>query len=97
MGAVLAPGSNYTCIVRKAVNQVNFDAQEDSSVASLSLPVTAAGTTGVAGGLTYLPSAVSTFTGLMLPVLRNMTASSKLSKAYVNNTGVQNVHGASLQ
>lgn len=89
MGAVLAPGSNYTCTVRKAVNQSNFDAQEGSTVASLSLPVTAAGTTGVAGGLTYLPNAVSTFTGLMLPVLRNMTASSKLSKAYVNSTGMQ--------
>jgi hypothetical protein len=85
-GSALLPGSNYTCILRKAVSQAAFDAQEAGTTLSLSLPVTAAGTTSV-GDLTVLPAAASVFDNLVLPISKNMTAESRVSKATVSAKG----------
>lgn len=92
---VLWPKQNVsTCILQLAVSQTTLDAREadeSSSSTELSIAVESVGRSNVTYNSTaaelVIPSPAATFTGLALPIIRNMSVTASIGKTSVNLTG----------
>jgi hypothetical protein len=88
---VLWPQQTVTpCVLQRAVNQVEFDAREalQDSTTELELAVEAVGVSNVTGHDVTIASPFTTFSGLLLHILRAMTATASLDRPSINKTGV---------